>query len=416
MLPPISTHRRKTRIVCVSDTHNQTPSLPRGDVLIHAGDLTNQGSLSELKKTVTWLEKADFEAKIVVAGSLSRNTPRPLWKQIELIQMVAGNHDITLDNRFYSEHWAYFHNQQRQDEAECLTLLKNSISITYLEHSSAHIKLESPKGPHSHFKIFGSPYSPAHGLWAFGYKPEEAANFWDDIPSDSDIVITHTPPKGHCDPSVTKTRAGCESLRRALWRVRPILAVCGHMHEGRGVERVKWQLGIPNAEFLEESVCTWVDPGAGDGNKKQSIVDLTEASSNTAPNDLHLSSPRRGNERFISSASGATTPSAGKEVASLVDKDSYRKSRQAHLHHSKGKAAVHGLAGRSTGQGSDCKDSSTRLDTTHDLEAGEVNRTETCIVDAAIMANSWGGPKRFNKPVVVDVELPVWYEYDEYEE
>ena len=59
---------RKTRIVCISDTHNQTPKLPRGDVLIHAGDLTNQGSYSELEKAVAWLEKADFEAKIVVAG------------------------------------------------------------------------------------------------------------------------------------------------------------------------------------------------------------------------------------------------------------------------------------------------------------------------------------------------------------
>lgn len=61
---------RKTRIVCISDTHNQTPSLPKGDVLIHAGDLTNQGSLSELQKQVTWLEKADFEVKIVVAGKM----------------------------------------------------------------------------------------------------------------------------------------------------------------------------------------------------------------------------------------------------------------------------------------------------------------------------------------------------------
>ena len=61
---------RKTRIVCISDTHNQTSKLPAGDVLIHAGDLTNQGSYSELKKTVNWLEKADFEAKIVVAGTI----------------------------------------------------------------------------------------------------------------------------------------------------------------------------------------------------------------------------------------------------------------------------------------------------------------------------------------------------------
>ena len=61
---------RKTRIVCISDTHNQTPRLPKGDILIHAGDFTNQGSYSELKKTVEWLEKAEFEAKIVIAGRL----------------------------------------------------------------------------------------------------------------------------------------------------------------------------------------------------------------------------------------------------------------------------------------------------------------------------------------------------------
>ena len=44
----------KVRIVCVSDTHNAAPgegyTLPKGDVLIHAGDLTNQGSHAELSR------------------------------------------------------------------------------------------------------------------------------------------------------------------------------------------------------------------------------------------------------------------------------------------------------------------------------------------------------------------------------
>ena len=38
-------------------------------MLIHAGYLTNQGSYSELKKAVEWLEQQDFEAKIVIAGN-----------------------------------------------------------------------------------------------------------------------------------------------------------------------------------------------------------------------------------------------------------------------------------------------------------------------------------------------------------
>lgn len=45
----MSAQRRKTRFVCISDTHNYTFKLPKGDVLIHAGDLTNQGSLSEVR-------------------------------------------------------------------------------------------------------------------------------------------------------------------------------------------------------------------------------------------------------------------------------------------------------------------------------------------------------------------------------
>jgi Icc-related predicted phosphoesterase len=65
----------RTRIVCVSDTHSYSPTaagfkLPQGDVLIHAGDITNRGTLAELRDTIAWIEKADFQAKIVVAGMI----------------------------------------------------------------------------------------------------------------------------------------------------------------------------------------------------------------------------------------------------------------------------------------------------------------------------------------------------------
>ena len=66
--------KKKTRFVCISDTHNTSPAdgafkLPKGDVLIHAGDMTKQGSHAELRKTLDWIESADFEAKIVIAGN-----------------------------------------------------------------------------------------------------------------------------------------------------------------------------------------------------------------------------------------------------------------------------------------------------------------------------------------------------------
>lgn len=77
---------RKTRIVCVADTHNASPAdgafkLPAGDVLIHAGDLTNQGTYAELKKALDWIEAADFEVKIVIAGKLLPILPRVRMKK-----------------------------------------------------------------------------------------------------------------------------------------------------------------------------------------------------------------------------------------------------------------------------------------------------------------------------------------------
>lgn len=65
---------RKTRFVCIADTHNASPrsgafKLPEGDVLIHAGDLTKQGTCGELEKTLKWIADTTYEVKIIVAGS-----------------------------------------------------------------------------------------------------------------------------------------------------------------------------------------------------------------------------------------------------------------------------------------------------------------------------------------------------------
>lgn len=43
------TRTRRTRFVCISDTHNRNVKLPRGDVLIHAGDITNLGTYEEVR-------------------------------------------------------------------------------------------------------------------------------------------------------------------------------------------------------------------------------------------------------------------------------------------------------------------------------------------------------------------------------
>ncbi len=91
-------------------------------------------------------------------------------------------------------------------------------------------------------------------------------------------MITHTPPKYHCDESRHNEASGCKTLRETLWRVRPSLAICGHVHEGRGAERILWDLDCPNVKFKESATGYWTDPGLGPGNRKQSHLDLSARS------------------------------------------------------------------------------------------------------------------------------------------
>ncbi|TVY26371.1 putative rhamnogalacturonate lyase C, partial [Lachnellula hyalina] len=380
---------RKTRFVCISDTHNAAPGgafqLPKGDVLLHCGDMTNQGSEKELQRTLKWIEEADFEAKIV----------------------VAGNHDITLDTDFYNQYGSRFHNQEPQDPTKCIQLLQQCPSIIWLKHEAAIINLSSPTGPQTTFKIFGSPYSPAKDMWAFGYSAEEADNLWDRIPLDSDIVITHTPPKYHCDERKDWRAAGCDGLRNALWRVRPKLAVCGHVHEGRGSEIVQWDLQDANIKYKEANVETWEDPGHG--NKKMSLVDL---SSRRKPieNDGSRGDWNKSNlEPSGNPPHSLTGLSDDLTELSSASKDPKRTAEVGVSKITTGllavppqlfSAATRGLGGIPPSQ--PC-----------DLEAlsGRMGRKETCIINAAIMASSWphgiGGGKKFNKPIVVDIDLPI---------
>jgi hypothetical protein len=54
----------------------------------------------------------------------------------------------------------------------------------------------------------------------------------------TDILLTHGPPKGHLD--VYETSKGCEWLTRELWKKKPRLVIFGHIHAGRGIEHIEW--------------------------------------------------------------------------------------------------------------------------------------------------------------------------------
>ena len=381
-----------------------------------------------------------------------------------------------MDSTFYKEHGLHFHNQSPQEPQACIDLIKEYPSITYLNHEYTHIYLKRQDGPRTSFKVFGSPYSPANGLWAFGYPPAHASPLWDQIHLDTDIVITHTPPKYHCDESKHNEASGCKTLRETLWRVRPPLAICGHVHEGRGAERILWDLDCPNVKFKESATAYCTDPGLGLGNRKQSHIDLSAKSpaplNSTvswidASDGINLDGPAETSRNGLpvwksthslawtsaTSGSGTSISRASPERAQspVLDEISPVAQNQENATKARSPETVTSECGTSKFEASSEETRSrgsrevpqvaedlgsapayTSLKTgIHsatrgqggfppsgrcDLEAlaARRGRKETCVINAAIMASSWPyklkDNRKYNKPIIVDIDLPVWYD------
>lgn len=192
------------RVVCLSDTHSLKPRhIPDGHLLIHAGDLTNSGTLPEIQTQIDWIKALPHEHKVV----------------------IAGNHDTYLDPRSRST-------LDPPDSAGSL----DWGHVHYLQHSS--INLTFPTAGKRSLRIYGAPQIPACGGPEFAFQYPRGTDAWTEtIPKDTDVLVTHTPAKSHLDLPVG---LGCEYLLNEIWRVQPRLHVFGHVHAARAQEIAYW--------------------------------------------------------------------------------------------------------------------------------------------------------------------------------
>lgn len=179
------------RIVTISDTHSlhgSVAAVPDGDVLIHAGDLMNSGwDWRDIASFNHWLSLLPHKYKIV----------------------IGGNHD-----------WLF-----QRNLGESLKLLP--AATHYLQDSGVTIE---------GFKFWGSPWQPEFNNWAFNVPRGQLHRYWDLIPNNTDVLITHGPPYGILDTiHIHSKHLGCDELLTAVDRVKPQLHVFGHIHGGRGV-------------------------------------------------------------------------------------------------------------------------------------------------------------------------------------
>ncbi|KAF1812781.1 phosphoric ester hydrolase-like protein [Eremomyces bilateralis CBS 781.70] len=218
------------RVVCISDTHTIIPSdIPYGDILIHAGDLTIHGTLSELQAHIDWLHSLPHPHKIA----------------------IAGNHDTYLDAR----------SRRTLKPSDCDGEL-NWGTIHYLQHEE--ITLHFPGHGKRSLRIYGAPQIPACGGPEFAFQYRRGQDAWSGtVPAGVDVLVTHTPAKGHLDN--LRPGLGCEWLLKEMWRTRPRLHVCAHVHDGWGREVVSWDGGQSVYEDLicrderRGVVAAWID-------------------------------------------------------------------------------------------------------------------------------------------------------------
>jgi hypothetical protein len=227
------------RIVCISDTHNTRPTLPAGDLLIHAGDLTENGSFDEVQAELKWLSDQPHQYKI----------------------LIAGNHDVLFDEDFLAKHPERRYGQSKTKEdldwGSVMYLQDRSITLHFPTVEPGSDAEDAASGLQSRsLTIFGSPWTPRYGISAFQYHPNEASHWstrFAALDTKPDIIVTHCPPKHHLDARDFH-RAGCPYLAEEIAMIRPRLVVFGHIHVSYGREDVALD-GVQRA--YEEIITGW---------------------------------------------------------------------------------------------------------------------------------------------------------------
>ena len=192
----------------ISDCHDVNIDLdnlvPNGiDILFITGDMTYRGRPEELSALLDQLTI--------------------LRARIKYIICVAGNHELGCEQDVHGWKEAFC-------RAGCVLLHHESIEIDGV-------------------KIFGSPYTPAFFDWAFMYDPKDASSYWDQIPSDTQVLLTHGPPYGILD-KCPNGNVGCPTLRDKVLNDLPNLKyhMFGHIHPSFG------KTEISGVEFSNGSI------------------------------------------------------------------------------------------------------------------------------------------------------------------
>lgn len=179
----------------ISDTHTLHGFLkvPKDvDMVIHSGDVSNPWepyiNKQEVLNFLEWYGDLNIKYRI----------------------FVPGNHDTSIEKGLVTP-----------DEI----IAKG---ITYLENTGTQIE---------GINIWGTPCTPEFGVpgrWAWNRKREKMHKVWNTVPENTDIVVSHGPPKGILDSTINRDNnydlCGCSNMKKKMLELQPRLCLFGHIH------------------------------------------------------------------------------------------------------------------------------------------------------------------------------------------
>ena len=176
----------------ISDTHGLHEQLivPNDvNVVIHSGDASNSHNPilndKELYRFLEWFSALPMKHKI----------------------FVPGNHDTSLERGLI---------RKADVTVMGITLLIDSL-----------ITIEQKT-------IWGSPWTPRYGDWAWMTQRETINRKWENIPEDIDMLVTHGPPFGVLDSTYARNGnievVGCRALQKRIMKIKPQWHLFGHVH------------------------------------------------------------------------------------------------------------------------------------------------------------------------------------------
>ncbi|CAF2872555.1 unnamed protein product [Rotaria sp. Silwood2] len=207
-----------TRFVCISDNHdNYDFTLPDGDILLHSGDFTRNGTEKEIETFLNWLKTlTQYRLKII----------------------IVGNHE---SKRFYTK-------KQYKKQPLVIEQLKTDKSLV-TNYGIIYLQDQTFQDPLTGWKFYGSGWLSEHCK-----DPDEICRQWSKIPIDTDILLTHGPPYSILDKSTRTSHLGCKVLLNSVSNIiKPKLHVFGHVHGGYGQFKNDHKLG--RTLFVNASLC-----------------------------------------------------------------------------------------------------------------------------------------------------------------